>query len=287
MKLRRFSTFSVCLACGAMLALANPSFGDENDNSRSDRTNNSGQKANQDRSQDQSRQDQDRSNDEDASHHAGLGVSLLEQDGHVNVIAVMPGSPAAKAGVRVGDEIRYVNDDRIRTAQALAEEISENRPGAQIELSIRRNGEKQTLKATLGSQEAFGGRQRDGRERSSYSYGSNDRQSDQTQQQLRQRLQDIQRQAAQLHQEISELQAALREPRNQGNQNESRARSNYPVQGATYYGPQGNYNGQQGSYQGQRGRMMDRTNENYSTSRGWSRDHGPRETDSGNVANED
>ncbi len=89
-----------------------------------------------------------------AQHHAALGVSLREADGHVTVIAVLPGSPAARAGLQAGDVIRYVGDQRIATAQGLAEEIGEYRPGSQVELSIRRNGEKQTVSARLGSRQS-------------------------------------------------------------------------------------------------------------------------------------
>ena len=73
---------------------------------------------------------QNRDEDSDSQHHAVLGVSMDDADGAVHVTAVLPGSPAAKAGLQVGDEIRSVDGDRIRTSQGLAEEIGESAPAA-------------------------------------------------------------------------------------------------------------------------------------------------------------
>lgn len=114
-------------------------------------------------------QDRDKS-DSDVQHHAVLGISMLESDGHVRVVAIMPGSPAAKAGLQVGDEIRSVDDQRIRTTEGLTDEICEKQPGATVELSIRRNGERSTLHARLANaQEPSGNRGRTNRQ-----YASND-----------------------------------------------------------------------------------------------------------------
>ncbi len=114
----------------------------------------------------------DDNDDDDAQHHAALGVSLRESDGRVTVIAVLPGSPAARAGLRNGDVIRYVGDQRIATAAGLAEEIGEYKPGSQVELSIRRNGEKQTLTANLGSRQTLM-RDRINRNRDDYRVANN------------------------------------------------------------------------------------------------------------------
>ena len=82
---------------------------------------------------------------------------MLESDGRVRVVAVMPGSPAARAGLQVGDEIRSVDDQRIRTTEGLTDEICEKQPGAKVELSIRRNGEPSTLHARLASAQELSG----------------------------------------------------------------------------------------------------------------------------------
>jgi membrane-associated protease RseP (regulator of RpoE activity) len=275
------------MAVGALISLANVGFAaDDGDRSQSDRSSNavSGQAENQSSNLDQN--NRTGRNDDDATHHASLGVSLSDSDGRVTVLAVMPGSPAAKAGLRAGDEIRYVGDQRVRDAQSVAEEIADSRPGSQIDLSIRRDGEKQTLKATLGSRDRSaqnwveqqsnqGNRsaERATRNRRAYSNDPNDQRADgaqlQQRQQVRQHIQALQQQVSQLQQEINNLQATV---------GDSQTRSS---------GNQLQNGGQQGYNNGQQGRMLDRTGQRYSTARGWSRDHGPRETDNGNPANED
>lgn len=167
---------------------------------------------------------QNRNDNTDSQHHAVLGVSMDDADGAVHVTAVMPGSPAAKAGVQVGDEIRSVDGDRIRTAQGLAEEIGEKRPGNRVELSIRRNGERKTLQVRLATQQELYGRNwrsnrggfasnDEGQNRnaqngqynrsrtraSSYDPDSGNNQS------LQQQVRSLQQQVAQLQRELDEL----------------------------------------------------------------------------------
>ncbi len=187
--------------------------------------------------------------DDDAQHHAALGVSLRESDGHVTVIAVLPGSPAARAGLRNGDVIRYVGDQRIATAAGLAEEIGEYKPGSQVELSIRRNGEKQTLTANLGSRQSLM-RDRINRNRddarmanNQVTYNQNDpnnRGNAQTdgrrmrysldpanggqRQQVDQRIQNLQQRLSQVQQELNNLRASLNDNRQTNDNGQSNDR---------------------------------------------------------------
>jgi hypothetical protein len=108
---------------------------------------------NQQASKDQSNRNAD--DDADAKHHAVLGVSLAENDGRLRVIAVLPGSPAAGAGIRNGDEITTADGERVRTAQQLVDEIGDKQPGSKVELGIRRDGERQTVQARLVSADAL------------------------------------------------------------------------------------------------------------------------------------
>ena len=138
--MRRYLILSAALL--AMAAWGGTSFGREKDSSNDSQSNASDSSSNDSQSAAQNRDRQDRETSDDAQHHAALGISMSDSEGHVRVIAVMPGSPAARAGLQVGDEIRAVGDQRIRTAQGLTEEIEEQQPGATVELSIRRNGER-------------------------------------------------------------------------------------------------------------------------------------------------
>src|SRR5262249_33544500 len=71
-------------------------------------------------------------------HHGSLGVLLSKSDEGVIVVGVLPGSAAARAGMRSGDEIRFVGDERIQTIPALTELISATEAGSTVELIIRR-----------------------------------------------------------------------------------------------------------------------------------------------------
>ncbi len=262
----------------AMFSLLNAGLGEDQENPTK-------VKSNDNRSKTTSNDDgagRSNNDDVDAGNHAALGVALEEYDGHVRVKAVMPGSPASKAGLRVDDEIRAVGDQKIRTTEGLVEEIGEYQPGKQIELSIRRNGERQTLTAKLASKQQLSkagwnrGQPDNQRRDTSYSYRADGQQE--SPRQLHEQLRSLQQQLSRLQQEIDELQAP------KGNRNQAGAQQSYSSN------PQDANNARAGNSvdnNGQRTRMIDRTGQRYSTSRGFSRDHGPRETGNGSNANED
>jgi hypothetical protein len=77
-----------------------------------------------------------------ADYHAELGISL---DG-TRVIAVAPGSPAARGGLRVGDEIRRVGTEPITSSEELRTVMAEQHPYAVVELKIDRRHQRQTIK---------------------------------------------------------------------------------------------------------------------------------------------
>ncbi|MFP3992634.1 trypsin-like peptidase domain-containing protein, partial [Streptomyces sp. E11-3] len=68
--------------------------------------------------------------------------------------AVKPGGPADKAGVKPGDIITAVDGQRIHTGQELIVKIRAHRPGDELELTLERNGDKQTLSLELGAADA-------------------------------------------------------------------------------------------------------------------------------------
>jgi hypothetical protein len=148
----------VAVALAALATWSGSSFGREKEASNDTQSNAANASTDESSSTAQSnngnndRRGQDREQgDADAQHHAALGISVVDHDGRVRVIAILPASPAAKAGLQVGDEIRYVDDQRIRTAEGLTDEVGEKQPGSNVELSIRRNGERRTVQARLAS----------------------------------------------------------------------------------------------------------------------------------------
>ncbi len=62
-----------------------------------------------------------------------------------------PNSPAAKAGVKVGDVITEVNGTPIKDARALAQQIARTAPGSSTKLTILRDGKTQNVEVTLAT----------------------------------------------------------------------------------------------------------------------------------------
>ena len=65
-----------------------------------------------------------------------------------------PNSPAATAGVKVGDVITAVNGDKVADPRELARRVAALAPKKVAELAILRNGSLQTIDVTLGSMPA-------------------------------------------------------------------------------------------------------------------------------------
>ena len=98
--------------------------------------------------------------------HGYLGMSLnnvtpdnahffnLHDASGAIVSAVVPNSPASRAGLRRGDVIRQLNGEPIVDGSALQVAVSEKTPGTNITLGISRNGSPQTLDATVGEYHA-------------------------------------------------------------------------------------------------------------------------------------
>lgn len=72
----------------------------------------------------------------------GDGGPAVEEDG-----------PAAKAGIRTGDIITEVDGQRVHSGEELIVKIRSHRPGDELELTLTRGGEEQTMTLVLGSAE--------------------------------------------------------------------------------------------------------------------------------------
>lgn len=81
---------------------------------------------------------------------SGLGLSVEMADGLVRVTAPMPGTPAARAGLRAGDLIIRLDDEPV-VGMTLADAVARMRgePGSPIELTIRRAGQEDLLTVSL------------------------------------------------------------------------------------------------------------------------------------------
>jgi S1-C subfamily serine protease len=84
------------------------------------------------------------------SPRAAVALGLPPAAG-IQVSAVVSGSPAAQAGLRVGDVVTKLNDQQIDQEHALQSLLLRHRPGARVRLTILRGSETSTIELTLGA----------------------------------------------------------------------------------------------------------------------------------------
>jgi putative serine protease PepD len=82
--------------------------------------------------------------------HAYLGIAMEEDEGGVRVAEVREGTPADRAGVRAGDVVLRAGGERIARATDLRRAVDARKPGDELELELRRDGERHTVTVTLG-----------------------------------------------------------------------------------------------------------------------------------------
>jgi serine protease Do len=78
--------------------------------------------------------------------HGALIYSPSGQQG----LAVLSGSPAEQAGIKVGDIILSVNGEEVNPDKNLAQLISKYKPGDKIDLKISRDGKEMNVSVILG-----------------------------------------------------------------------------------------------------------------------------------------
>lgn len=96
-----------------------------------------------------------------AARRPGFGVSFDDTaDGVVRIAHVYPNSPAARAGIQVGDVLVGLNGQQIRGDwQGTVSQIRGMSPGDELNLTVQRDGQEQQLNAELATwDEAFAAR---------------------------------------------------------------------------------------------------------------------------------
>ena len=81
--------------------------------------------------------------------HPYIGVSLTDAPGGAGVAAVKGGSPADRAGLRAGDVVTAIGGQATASADAAVSAIDARKPGDQVAISFRRNGQTHDVSLTL------------------------------------------------------------------------------------------------------------------------------------------
>ncbi len=85
--------------------------------------------------------------------HAYLGVATEDVAGSdgAGIADVRAGTPAAEAGIENGDVVTKIDGKTVGSAEELRQLIDAQKPGAQVTLTVERDGDTKTLDVTLGS----------------------------------------------------------------------------------------------------------------------------------------
>jgi len=78
-----------------------------------------------------------------------LGFEIGRSLGGVMAGRVLPGSPAARAGMRAGDRVIELDGVKVNNGQELLVELARKKPGDQVQLVVRRTGRTLKMRATL------------------------------------------------------------------------------------------------------------------------------------------
>jgi serine protease Do len=89
-----------------------------------------------------------------AAQSGVLGIAVGQADTGPRVDQVLEGTSAARAGLQANDIIVEINDQVIRTREALIDLVGGFRPGDRVRLKVRRGEEVLDISTTLGSRMA-------------------------------------------------------------------------------------------------------------------------------------
>ncbi len=88
--------------------------------------------------------DSDRAKELKLREEAGVEITRVEDD-----------SPAAKAGLKVGDAILAYNGQRVEGIEQFSRFVRETPPGREVKLQITREGNNQTVSTKLGTRKVY------------------------------------------------------------------------------------------------------------------------------------
>jgi regulator of sigma E protease len=93
---------------------------------------------------------------EPAAFFDRLGFRFWQPPIPPNIVGVQPGSPGERAGLKVGDRIVAIDGQPVKDFRDIIKSSSAHKPGDEITIRYERDGADNTVRLTLGSQEAGG-----------------------------------------------------------------------------------------------------------------------------------
>jgi putative serine protease PepD len=82
--------------------------------------------------------------------YLGIRVSDASNGGGAEIVSVVSGSPADKAGLKAGDVITSIDGTTIENGDALTAAVAAHKPSDVVSVNVTRNGSSKTVKVTLG-----------------------------------------------------------------------------------------------------------------------------------------
>jgi serine protease Do len=79
----------------------------------------------------------------------------LKEEAGVEITRVEEDSPAAKAGLKVGDVVLAYNGERVEGMDQFSRLVRETPPGREVKLLVSRDGNQQTLTAQVGARKMY------------------------------------------------------------------------------------------------------------------------------------
>src|SRR5215211_533132 len=86
--------------------------------------------------------------------HAYLGVRVGDADGGAELAEIVSGGPADKAGLESGDLVTEVDGDAVSSGDDLRLAVENHKPGEEMTLTVKRDGDTKTITVTLGTRPA-------------------------------------------------------------------------------------------------------------------------------------
>ena len=88
--------------------------------------------------------------------HAYLGVHVAdaENNGGARIVEVRQGGPADDAGLQDGDVVVKAGDDDVQNGDDLRHAVTSRKPGEELRLEVRRDGNTRTVTVELGTRPA-------------------------------------------------------------------------------------------------------------------------------------